>query len=629
MPRRDIGLLDYQPVVFRLVEPNTDSIADNFTDEEVTLYDKILGKCRVFGSQWCQSANLNDPLNMQWKASEVGNNRYLLNAYRGAAVTGVATNKLIDSGAAFPAGAGAVPQGALVFNSHTGQSAWITARDSATQLSLNADIFTAPGQNYVITYVFATTNGWSVFLQNSPLINTVSYSGGGSTSIIFRNASQPMLQANRWNRVSFKVTQYNYGTFEIVVPGPSGPLATYNVASAGEFEFYVWGEPTANLNIFEINVATDFSGTIDFGSLEIFECNHSYTISALDLSGNFIAGQTITYGDSAADLAMLTGNVVYNGTWADFTNECGCVRLALTDNGNPPECENELIPDPNFENPLVNWNFTDETIFVPCEAPDVCDCGACITAETLPFASIGTTLLCPLEVGREYCLTIDVCNVTTGLGDFAEVGVSVFEGGGQVIGNIPATSSAGVYTFTFTPTIAANYFYITFNDLGLYGCVNSVSLQVCEASSPYYALSECFKLCAPACSTTISYRNPVNAYGLNYEHDPNFRLFTRNQARIINQSIRDNALSVFKTGSGVGSNPYHDGLRVADFNQGPAPAYYHMVLATALAHSDCKVDGVLVQRISEYSPDFSDAFELSRATTEVQFKNQRNLRKTL
>ena len=152
---------------------------------------------------------------------------------------------------------------------------------------------------------------------------------------------------------------------------------------------------------------------------------------------------------------------------------------------------------------------------------------------------------------------------------------------------------------------------------------------MCEPASPYYALSECFKLCAPGCSTTISYRNPVNAYGLNYEHDPNFRLFTRNQARIINQSIRDNALSVFKTGSGVGSNPYHDGLRIADFNQGPAPAYYHMVLATALAHSDCKVDGVLVQRISEYSPDFSDAFELSRATTEVQFKNQRNIRKTL
>jgi hypothetical protein len=630
MPRRDIGLLDYQPVVFRLVEPNTDSIADNFTDEEVTLYDKILGKCRVFGSQWCQSANLNDPINMQWKASEVGVNRKTNTPYVTSTVTSVATNKLIDTTQTFSGAGGAPPQQYLVLNTATGQSAWITARDSATQLSLNADIFTSPSEPYTIFNLRASTNGWSLLAPN-----VVSFAGGisGSTLQVFNNAPSinTLFAANRWNRVTFRVTQYNYGAFTLIVNGPSGPLATYNVASAGEFEFYVWGETSSLLfnQFLTINVPTDFSGTIDFSQLEVYECNHSYTISALDLSGNFIAGQTITYGDSAADLAMLTGNVVYNGTWADFTNECGCVRLALTDNGNPPECEDELIPDPNFETPLISWNYSDETIFVPCEAPEECSCGACITAETMEFANIGINLLCPLEIGREYCVTIDVCNVTTGLGDFAEVGVSVFEGGGQVIGNIPATSSAGVYTFTFTPTIAANYFYIIFNDLNLYGCVNSVNLAVCEPASPYYALSECFKLCAPACSTTISYRNPVNAYGLNYEHDPNFRLFTRNQARIINQSIRDNALSVFKTGSGVGSNPYHDGLRVADFNQGPAPAYYHMVLATALAHSDCKVDGVLVQRISEYSPDFSDAFELSRATTEVQFKNQRNLRKTL
>ena len=627
MTRRDIGILEYQPVVFRLVEPNTDSIADNFTDEEVTLYDKILGKCRVFGSQWCQSANLGDPVNMQWKASEVGSNRWLGQVFRSASVTSVAPNKLIDSTALFPGTPGARPLNFLVLNTATGQSAWITARDSNTQLSLNADIFTSPSEPYVIYNISAATNGWS--LQGA---NIASYSGGGSSQLSIFNTNpiaDPMLAINRWNRITFRVTQYNYGAFEIIVFGPSGNLAIYNVASAGEFEFYVWGEPTSLFTNITINVPTDFSGTIDFSQLEVFECNHSYTISALDLAGNFIAGQTITYGDSAADLAMLTGNVVYNGTWADFTNECGCVRLALTDNGNPPECEGELIPDPNFENPLVSWSYSDETIFVPCEAPEVCDCGACVTALTMPFAGIGTFLLCPLEVGREYCLTIDVCNVTTGLGDFAEVGISVFEGGDQVIGNIPATSSAGTYTFSFTPTIPANYFYIAFNDLNLYGCINSVSLSVCEPASPYYALSECFKLCAPACSTTISYRNPVNAYGLNYEHDANFRLFTRNQARIINQSIRDNALSVFKTGSGIGSNPYHDGLRVADFNQGPAPAYYHMVLATALAHSDCKVDGVLVQRISEYSPDFSDAFELSRATTEVQFKNQRNLRKTL
>jgi hypothetical protein len=616
--------LDYQPVVFRLVEPDTDSIADNFTDEETTLYDKILGKCRVFGANWCQVAELGDAVNVQWKASEVGSNRYLLQAYRGAAVTGVAANKLIDSGAAFPAGLGAVPQQALVFNSDTGQSAWITARDSASQLSLNADIFTGIGQNYVITYVFATTGGWSIFLQNSPLINTATYAGGGPTTITFRNASQPMLVSGKWNRVTLRVSQYNYGSFDIVVPGPSGPLATYTIASAGDFEFYVWGEPTAPLNIFQIDVSVDFSGTIDFSALEIYEVNDSYSLVALDLAGNPIGGQTITYGDSASDTAMFTGNVVYQGTWADFTEECGCIRLALIDEGNPAECEGELIFDPNFENPEGNWSGSDG-LFEPCEGE--C-CGMCFTETSAPFAGAGTSLLCPLEVGREYCVTIEVCGVTTGIGDFAQIGVDIVEGPALLIGTIPASSSSGTYTFSFTADEAYTNFSIGFNDLNLYGCITSVSLAVCEVSTPYYALSECFKLCPQGCTTEISYRNDSNAYGLNYEFDPLYRNFTRNTARIINQTLRDNSLSVFKSGRGIGNNPYHDGLRVADFNQGPAPAYYHMVLSTALAHSDCRVDGVRVMRISEYQPDWSDSYELARASTEVQFRNQDNLRNT-
>jgi len=206
--------------------------------------------------------------------------------------------------------------------------------------------------------------------------------------------------------------------------------------------------------------------------------------------------------------------------------------------------------------------------------------------------------------------------------------VGLFEVSYTPIGNIPASSSSGTYTFSFTADQAYDTFSVSFNDLNLYGCITSVSLSVCEVSTPYYALSECFKLCPQGCTTEISYRNDSNAYGLNYEFDPLYRNFTRNTARIINQTLRDNSLSVFKSGRGIGNNPYHDGLRVADFNQGPAPAYYHMVLSTALAHSDCRVDGVRVMRISEYQPDWSDSYELARATTEVQFRNQDNLRNT-
>lgn len=614
MPRRDIRLLDYQPVVFRLVEPNTDSIADNFTDEETTLYDKILGKCRVFGANWCQVAELTDAVNVQWKASEVGNNRFTQFTLDGL-TTSAAANKLIDTGANFTGTASL-----LVFNNTTGQSARITAEDSTTQVSLDADIFTAAGQSYTIVVLVALTGGWSM---TQPYVAT--YAGGGPTTI--RAFNDPfgvdLFQNNKWNRVTLRVSQYNYGSFEVVVPGPSGPLATYTIASAGDFEFYFWGQPTF-VDSLDLVVSVDFSGTIDFTQLEVFEVNDSYSLVALDLAGNPIGGQTITYGDSASDTAMFTGNVVYQGTWGDFTEECGCVRLALIDEGNPPECEGELISDPNFENPEVSWSGSDG-LFEPCEGE--C-CGMCFTETSAPFAGAGTSLLCPLEVGREYCVTIEVCGVTTGIGDFAQIGVDIVEGPALLIGTIPASSSSGTYTFSFTADEAYTNFSIGFNDLNLYGCVTSISLNVCEVSTPYYALSECFKLCPQGCTTEISYRNDSNAYGLNYEFDPNYRNFTRNTARIINQTLRDNSLSVFKSGRGIGNNPYHDGLRVADFNQGPAPAYYHMVLSTALAHSDCRVDGVRVMRISEYQPDWSDSYELARASTEVQFRNQDNLRNT-
>ena len=624
MPRRDIRLLDCQPVVFRLVEPNTDSIADNFTDEEITLYDKILGKCRVFGANWCQVAELNDPVNVQWKASEVGANLWEGNVFRSATVTSTASNKLIDRAATFSTSPGAFPFNLLVLNTATGQSAWITAVDSATQLSLNANIFTSASEPYVIYRTRVNTAGWSLDFS-SGIGYIVQYAGGGPSTLEASNPSplSPMIRPNKWNRVTLRVPQYNYGSFDIVVNGPSGPLATYTIASAGEFEFYVWGQPLF-VTTFSFIVSVDFSGTIDLFSLEIYEVNDSYSLVALDLAGNPIGGQTITYGDSASDTAMFTGNVVYQGTWADFTEECGCIRLALIDEGNPPECEGELIFDPNFENPEVSWSGSDG-LFDPCEGE--C-CGACYTEAVGPFAGMFTLLACPLEVGREYCVSIDVCGVDTGIGNFAEVGVNIFEGANLVIGNIPASSSSGTYTFTFVADQAYDSFSISFNDLNLYGCITSASLAVCEVSTPYYALSECFKLCPQGCTTEFSYRNDSNAYGLNYEFDTNYRNFTRNTARIINQTLRDNSLSAFKSGRGIGNNPYHDGLRVADFNQGPAPAYYHMVLSTALAHSDCRVDGVRVMRISEYQPDWSDSYELARATTEVQFRNQDNLRNT-
>lgn len=59
---------------------------------------------------------------------------------------GTTANKLVDSTAAFTSNL----QGYIVYNTTDSLAALVTAVDSATQLSLSADIFTGAGKSYVI-----------------------------------------------------------------------------------------------------------------------------------------------------------------------------------------------------------------------------------------------------------------------------------------------------------------------------------------------------------------------------------------------------------------------------------------------------------------------------------------------
>ena len=61
-------------------------------------------------------------------------------------VTSVIANKLVDSTAPFAD----VKVGDIVLNTSAGESATVTAVDSTSQLTLNADIFTALGEPYVL-----------------------------------------------------------------------------------------------------------------------------------------------------------------------------------------------------------------------------------------------------------------------------------------------------------------------------------------------------------------------------------------------------------------------------------------------------------------------------------------------
>lgn len=70
--------------------------------------------------------------------------------------TSIATNKLIDTGADFITDAVAI--GDYVTNTTSGEQAKVTAIDSATQLSLNSDIFKGTPANYEVAYGY----GWNL-----------------------------------------------------------------------------------------------------------------------------------------------------------------------------------------------------------------------------------------------------------------------------------------------------------------------------------------------------------------------------------------------------------------------------------------------------------------------------------
>jgi limonene-1,2-epoxide hydrolase len=61
-------------------------------------------------------------------------------------ITSVSANKLVDSAAPFAD----VKVGDIVFNTTAGTSATVTAVDSTSQLTLNADIFTVAAQSYTV-----------------------------------------------------------------------------------------------------------------------------------------------------------------------------------------------------------------------------------------------------------------------------------------------------------------------------------------------------------------------------------------------------------------------------------------------------------------------------------------------
>jgi len=92
-------------------------------------------------------------------------------------ITSVSANKLVDSAAPFAD----VKVGDIVFNTTAGTSATVTAVDSTSQLTLNADIFTVAAQSYTVYTqqldLLKAGNGCVLYVGVSGDLNVITAAG--------------------------------------------------------------------------------------------------------------------------------------------------------------------------------------------------------------------------------------------------------------------------------------------------------------------------------------------------------------------------------------------------------------------------------------------------------------------
>lgn len=94
--------------------------------------------------------------------------------------TSATTNKLIDSGATFVTNN--VMQNDIIYNITDGSAATVVSVDSETQITLNADIFTAGSKEYIVYSGQNVNNGCLLWVGGSGTVK-VDTAGGQTVSI--------------------------------------------------------------------------------------------------------------------------------------------------------------------------------------------------------------------------------------------------------------------------------------------------------------------------------------------------------------------------------------------------------------------------------------------------------------
>jgi len=607
MPRKRIGIIPYQPAYFHIISPNADELADGYQEFAAAAYDQYRNTCFKYGPEFCQLAELDDTLHLQWKASDATNNLFTFSDLEGnsGSATGTIVNKLVDAAASFTA---ANDLDRIVVNTTTGQYCRITAIDSPVQVVLSADIFTS-GDAYQIYDIDINVDDFAFDASTGEL--TLTGQGAaiiqiGQTSGIF-----PPSTGVNWGtvfRAELGITQYNLGSAIIDTTFGSG---SFEITSAGDYELFFYNVTTSSA--LQITTGNNFFGTFDLGNMELYGVNERYRIDVLDLNDSIINYVDINLTGIAA-VFLTYGNGFYSNAWRNLLTGtgCECVRLAISDwDGNNCASFTEL----------TDWTIEDETIFQ--EGDQICFSG---TAKDGFATVVFSDLPCgvssfPLAVEFE----LEIVSYTSG-----GVYVSINNALGTGSSLSGSYSAVGTYQFTVntpSPDGVSKQIQLNASTSDTVLCAR-LKYRLVEAEPTYFAKSECFNVCEQHdCSLLLDYTNKEPAYGLIISEAgtiPNFNVRVNGYKR--DGVITDVELINFKTGGTTQIPAYFNGQKNYTLALAPMPPYMHQILSVALTMSDCLLDGVRVHRIGEYTPDFSEDSEVAKVDIDITQRNQKYLR---
>lgn len=478
--------------------------------------------------------------------------------------------------------------GSLIYNAATGASTYVTSIDSANVVSVNDDIFVS-GQ-VVNLFSYTTTGGWNV--TNLPTYG-LAFCRPSAASL--NSISLPLsISPNTAYYVAVYVRNYQGGELTVKL----GTNSVGTLSANGLHEFY--GVSNGTSITFESSSAQNFIGCLEVDRFDGYELLTNYTISILsgDLTGLFSFPLTLSsFNADALKSGVLT--IDDPAQYSYLFTECQCFYSSLQ--RAYPCTELNIIKNGTFES-FFGWESSDQATIGRNATNNTLKFKAAANGE---YAEYVGEFNCPPLCGVEYEIQFLVTEYSGG-----DIVIDVF--GEQQGVNITGTGNYSIEVTT--PENCTGVFKLIASGTTTLE-LDNLTVKYTKPQYEDLAVTEKLCVCTPdECEVTISYRNDVNAFGFEYEHDSDFRNTINVCGKLRNSRVRDTDLIVNRDTFGTTEAVYSKLDNLQEFVTGLIPPYLANAIHVALRHSDVVIAGKRYVCIDSFEQQTSEDSGLQKIT---------------